>query len=111
VENIFIIDDDVELSHMLKLYLERLGFEANDRLTGFESGADDYLAKPFNPPELVARIRAILRRTRASSGAGYKRGSMVMGDLKVDLTSRTVNVSEKHVAPACTITRKRDAGE
>src|SRR3954462_11924789 len=38
-----------------------------DRIVGLELGADDYLAKPFNPRELVARIRAVLRRTRADS--------------------------------------------
>ena len=41
-----------------------------DRIVGLEIGADDYLPKPFNPRELVARIRAILRRTRASNGQG-----------------------------------------
>ena len=39
-----------------------------DRIVGLEIGADDYLPKPFNPRELVARIRAILRRTRAGAG-------------------------------------------
>lgn len=38
----------------------------DDRIMGFESGADDYLAKPFNPPELIARMRAILRRGRVT---------------------------------------------
>ncbi|WP_114952366.1 response regulator [Sphingosinicella terrae] len=41
-----------------------------DRIVGLEVGADDYLAKPFNPRELVARARAILRRTRAAHSAG-----------------------------------------
>ncbi|QBR36069.1 response regulator [Leisingera sp. NJS201] len=44
------------------LLLTALG-EEHDRITGLETGADDYLAKPFNPRELLARIRAILRRT------------------------------------------------
>ena len=39
-----------------------------DRIVGLEIGADDYLPKPFNPRELVARIRAILRRTRSGTG-------------------------------------------
>jgi two-component system OmpR family response regulator len=38
--------------------------DADDRISGLDSGADDYLAKPFNPRELVARINAILRRTQ-----------------------------------------------
>ena len=48
--------------------------EAVDRILGLEIGADDYLAKPFDPRELVARIRAVLRRTReAASGASAHR--------------------------------------
>ncbi|MFI5107195.1 MAG: response regulator, partial [Terriglobales bacterium] len=41
-----------------------------DRILGLELGADDYLAKPFNPRELVARLRAILRRTSGAASAG-----------------------------------------
>ena len=40
--------------------------EENDRIKGFDGGADDYIAKPFNPHELLARIRAVLRRTQLS---------------------------------------------
>ena len=60
-----------------------------DRIVGLEIGADDYLPKPFNPRELVARIRAILRRTRA-------RGEMPVpevlrvGDVELDPATRTV---------------------
>ena len=52
--------------------------EETDRLIGLELGADDYLTKPFSPRELVARVRAVLRRAegdralhRASSSAGH----------------------------------------
>jgi two-component system OmpR family response regulator len=48
------------------LMLTALG-EDNDRITGLDSGADDYLAKPFNPRELLARINAILRRASSPS--------------------------------------------
>ena len=44
--------------------------EAIDRILGLEIGADDYLAKPFDPRELVARIRAIFRRTREPAPGG-----------------------------------------
>jgi len=61
-----------------------------DRIAGLENGADDYLQKPFNPRELLARIRAILRRTApvAESGADRRR-SIVSGDLELVLGSRT----------------------
>lgn len=44
--------------------------EASDKLIGLELGADDYVTKPFNPKEVVARVRAILRRSAAAGGAG-----------------------------------------
>src|SRR5690242_8729132 len=52
-----------------------------DRIVGLELGADDYLPKPFNPRELIARIRAILRRTGRSEAT---RGPLVVGDLRID---------------------------
>src|SRR5947209_5543451 len=44
--------------------------EESDRLLGLEVGADDYVTKPFSPRELVARVRAVLRRSEASTGGG-----------------------------------------
>jgi DNA-binding response OmpR family regulator len=59
-----------------------------DRIIGLELGADDYLPKPFNPHELVARIRAILRRARppADSPPGER---LSVGDVEVDIRART----------------------
>jgi two-component system OmpR family response regulator len=59
-----------------------------DRIVGLEMGADDYLPKPFNPRELVARIRAILRRAEAPPVE--RRRLIVNGDLLVDLDARSV---------------------
>jgi two-component system response regulator CpxR len=56
-----------------------------DRIVGLEIGADDYLPKPFNPRELIARIRAILRRTSRSAAAG---NVLVVGDLRIDPAAR-----------------------
>ena len=58
-----------------------------DRILGLEFGADDYLAKPFNPRELLARIKAILRRTRSDERRG---GSVAVGKLELDVRSRRV---------------------
>ncbi len=57
-----------------------------DRIVGLELGADDYVAKPFSAGELVARIRAILRRTRLVSG----RQVLEVADLRLDVDARTV---------------------
>ena len=60
-----------------------------DRIVGLEMGADDYLPKPFNPRELVARIRAILRRTRVDTDAPPAE-RWVIGDIDLDKTTRIV---------------------
>lgn len=61
--------------------------EDTDRIVGLELGADDYLTKPFNPRELLARIRAVLRRATnpAPSGTFADRRIVRVGDWKVDL--------------------------
>lgn len=59
-----------------------------DRIVGLEIGADDYLAKPFNPRELLARIRAILRR--ADGGRPHELGRLAVGDVEMDLGAHTV---------------------
>jgi two-component system, OmpR family, response regulator CpxR len=64
-----------------------------DRIVGLEIGADDYLPKPFNPRELVARIRAILRRTTPmphSAGATPPSEHLAVGDVEMDLGARSV---------------------
>lgn len=58
-----------------------------DRIVGLEVGADDYLAKPCNPRELLARVRAVLRRREAPSVAGPQRR---FGDWSLDVVARTV---------------------
>jgi two-component system alkaline phosphatase synthesis response regulator PhoP len=63
--------------------------EETDRLIGLELGADDYVTKPFSPRELVARVRAVLRRAR---GHGPPPGIIHVGELAVDLTKRSVTV-------------------
>src|SRR2546430_9263101 len=55
--------------------------DALDRVLGLEMGADDYLPKPFNPQELAARIRAILRRAKPEARAG---APITVGDVGVD---------------------------
>ena len=70
-----------------------------DRIFGLEIGADDYLAKPFNPRELAARIQAVLRRsastTRDTVPSGPQR--IVLGDIELDEGSSTVRRGNREV--------------
>ncbi len=69
-----------------------------DRIVGLELGADDYLSKPFNPRELVARIRAILRRAgnRAARDAGQD--ELIVGPIVLHTGMRQVRVADRPVA-------------
>lgn len=77
-----------------------------DKVALLEAGADDYVTKPFSPPELIARIRAVLRRTSGSDGGalagegpGCVRGdAILLGGLAIDSDAREVRVDGAPVA-------------
>lgn len=60
-----------------------------DKLLGFEHGADDYLTKPFSPREVVARVRALLRRAKPQGGSA----AIERGDLRIDFDAREAAVA------------------
>ena len=68
--------------------------EETDRVLGLELGADDYLVKPFSPRELLARVRAVLRRTE---GLQSGRERFVVGDVAIDTGRRQVTVGDRAV--------------
>lgn len=61
-----------------------------DRIVGLEIGADDYLSKPFNPRELAARIKAILRRSQSMSGKSQR---LSLGDIELDTRTHQASVA------------------
>jgi DNA-binding response OmpR family regulator len=69
-----------------------------DRIAGLEMGADDYVAKPFSPRELTARVKAVLRRATGPLPAAGEPATLKAGDLEVDLRSHEVRLEGAAVA-------------
>jgi len=68
--------------------------QVQDRVTGLDAGADDYLVKPFSTDELLARVRALLRRTRRT---GHAPTALKLGDVQIDLLKQTALRGRKSV--------------
>ena len=90
--------DGIELTrrfqreHDLPVILITAKTDEIDRLIGLEVGADDYISKPFSPREVVARVKAVLRRVEGSRTDGAT-GVLTVGDLVVDIERREVSVA------------------
>ncbi|HSR71999.1 MAG TPA: response regulator, partial [Kiloniellales bacterium] len=67
--------------------------EETDKLRGLDCGADDYVTKPFSPAELIARLRALLRRARP----GFAQEQLTFADLNLDMASRRVRRGKREV--------------
>ncbi|ANK93995.1 MULTISPECIES: response regulator transcription factor [Rhizobium] len=72
--------------------------EEIDRILGFEIGGDDYVTKPFSPRELVARVKAILKRSGNEAGPDRRHATLVAGELSLDRAGRTVMFDKSAVA-------------
>ena len=81
-----------ETAHLPVIMLTARG-EEHDRLRGLETGADDYVTKPFSPAELIARVRAVLRRVRPA----FAEQALAFHDLRMDLAAHRVFRGEREV--------------
>ncbi|GAB4287946.1 MAG: response regulator transcription factor [Coriobacteriia bacterium] len=93
--------DGIELTrrfqreHDLPVILVTAKSDEVDRLIGLEIGADDYITKPFSPREVVARVKAVLRRVEGNRGA--TEGALRVGALEVDPERREVRIGERRI--------------
>lgn len=68
--------------------------ETTDKIVGLELGADDYVTKPFDPKELVSRVKAVLRRTESRRTAG---ATLIVADLRIDIEKRRVSRGDEAI--------------
>jgi two-component system response regulator CpxR len=66
-----------------------------DRIVGLEMGADDYVSKPFNPRELLARVRAVLRRSHVLPELVFSEKALSVAGLKMDMHTRSVSANNQ----------------
>jgi DNA-binding response OmpR family regulator len=78
------------------IMLTALG-ETGDRIAGLELGADDYLAKPFSPRELVARVKNVLKRSGSGDGRADNSSQLEVGGIRLDRKSREVEIEGRSV--------------
>ena len=86
--NGFSVLEQVRRKRALPIIMLTARVQQQDRILGLNSGADDYLPKPFDPDELLARIYAVLRRTEGAGRGTWE--PVTLGDLRIDLTGREV---------------------
>jgi len=82
------------LGHTMPILMLTAKGQIDDRVTGLDAGADDYLVKPFSSEELLARVRALLRRVERKSKAPAK---LKLGEIEIDLARQTAIRGKKQI--------------
>lgn len=86
---------EIRLNYSFPILMLTSRSESIDKVLGFEVGADDYLTKPFDPHEFMARVKALLRRNRPLQITPHESGPIHLGNLSIDPSKRTALVHGK----------------
>lgn len=95
-----ILKDDIRTGNIPIIIMTGTSVNTDDKIRGLETGAFDYITKPFHSGELIARVKAVLRRGEMQKESKGKRGNdgvLTAGSITVDPDKRTVRVNKKHV--------------
>ncbi len=90
----FEVCKEIRRDHDLPIMMLTARSDDIDKIVGLELGADDYLTKPFNPREMVARVKAILRR---SEGGRRPTNALSLGNLSIDKARREARIDEREL--------------
>lgn len=101
IDGFQVLDRIRKFSNMPVIMLTAKGEEA-DRVEGLNRGADDYVVKPFSATELLARVKAVLRRSEIAASAPKESPQLVHGDLIIDVAKAEVFVDEKPILLSAT---------
>ena len=100
-ENGLVLCQKLRAQHDVAVIMLTAMGELSDKVVGLEVGADDYLTKPFDARELLARVRAVLRRTSETSGASSRQSRAIyeFADWQLDVTRRELRSPDKVMIP------------
>src|SRR4030042_1762112 len=106
-KHILVVDDEADLVELISYNLKKEGFSVDsalngeevDKILGLEMGADDYITKPFSPRELVARVKAVLRRSMEKPAPEK---ILKVGELVIDRERYTLTIKGKPVKLSAT---------
>lgn len=93
----FLVCEEIRKKYDIPIIFVSAKGEEWDKVKGLKLGADDYIVKPYNPGELVARVEAVLRRTSNQSKQSSQQDIITIGEIQINPLSRSVSISGEYI--------------